>query len=114
LWDFKYVELPFGRGKNDTDRIGGLVPRWEARSIHIHRNQQNLLKEIYEYRMDDSHSNDDLVDALAYCFHPEMVSPNTGRSFVPAMEIESYGKPYYAPGREYDDNSAMRLIGRVA
>lgn len=112
LWDFKFVDLPYGKGKDDTNRIGGLVPRWESRSIHIHKNQQHLLKQIYEYRLDDSHRNDDLVDALAYCFHPLMLQPNSGRSHVPMFELPSYGKPFYSPGRETEEHSVNQLLGR--
>lgn len=115
LWDFRYVELPYGRGKNDIDRIGGLVPRWEARTIHVHKNQQHFLKQIYEYRLDDSHRHDDLVDALAYCFHPEMLRPNTGRSMVPQYEVETYGRPFYTPGRTYEDTAVKDILkGRAA
>jgi hypothetical protein len=111
-WNFRYAELPSGNGKNGTDRIGGLVPRWESRTIHVHKNQQNLLREIYEYRMDDSHRHDDLVDALAYCFHPEMSAPNAGRTFMPGLQVATHAKPLYAPGRATYNDSVDRLLGR--
>jgi hypothetical protein len=114
-WDFKYVELPTGRGKNDTDRIGGLVPRWEARTIHVHKNQHNFLREIYEYRMDDSHRHDDLVDALAYCFHPEMATPNSGKTYMPGYKTPTYSKSMYAPGRATrHDTQINSILGRKA
>lgn len=80
--DFQYVELSHG-GKSKGTRAnmaGGLVPRWEARTVHIHRNQTNLLDELYKFRLDgDQKGHDDLVDALAYCFHPDMARPNAGK-----------------------------------
>ena len=112
-WNFRYVELSYGKGKNDIDRIGGLVPRWEARTIHVHKNQTNLLRQLYEYRLDDNHRHDDLVDALAYCFHPDLARPNTGHSFAPAQRIESYGKPLYSPGRASSSTSSVdSILGR--
>ena len=64
--DFKYVELPETQGKASKTRIGGLVPRWEARTIHIHKNMTDLLTEIYQFRLDDNHPHDDMIDALAH------------------------------------------------
>lgn len=97
-WDFSYVELPETQGKAHKTRIGGLVPRWEARSIHIHRNMKELLEEFYQFRLDDSHPHDDQLDALAHCFNPEMVRPNTGKQFVPRPETSRVGKPLYHVG----------------
>lgn len=103
LWNFKYVELMHhGQGKWSPNRIGGLVSRWEMRSIHIHA-EMNLLKaQIYAYRPDDkSREHDDLVDALAYCFHPDLVQPNAGRMNVP-LDVESAsqeGRPRYQVGQ---------------
>jgi hypothetical protein len=82
LWDFRYVEIKDTKSKADKSRIGGLVPRWEARSIHLHKNMTNFLRQIYEFRLDDSHAHDDLLDALADCFSPEMSQPNAGRRSV--------------------------------
>jgi Hint domain len=62
-WDFRYVQLPENQGKAHKTRIGGLVPRWEARSIHVHRNMKDLLEEIYQFRLDDSHKHDDMCFA---------------------------------------------------
>ncbi len=98
LWDFKYVELKDTKSKTDKSRIGGLVPRWEARSIHIHKEMKDLLKEFYEFRLDDSHSHDDMVDATASCFDPEMATPNSGKQFVPRPDTSRIGKPFYQAG----------------
>lgn len=114
-WNFKFVELSHGgvTKANRINSVGGLVPRWEARTIHVHRNQQRLLQEIYEYRLDDSHRHDDLVDALAYCFHPDMVAPNSGSSVIPSAMLESYAKPFYFPGRSSDSQASIdRILGR--
>lgn len=113
FWDFKYVELPPGRGKNDEYRIGGLAPRWEARSIHIHRNQTELLQQMYEYRGNDSHDHDDLVDALAYCFHPDMMQPASGRVGYTTGEDSWQGRPMYQPGRATSSvPNVEQLLGR--
>jgi hypothetical protein len=80
-WDFKYVEINDTKDKFKV-RIGGLVPRWEARSIHLHRNMTDFLREVYEFRLDDSHAHDDLLDALADCFSPDMAQPNGGKRSV--------------------------------
>ncbi len=116
LWNFKFIELSHGgiTKANRINAVGGLVPRWEARTIHVHRNQTHLLRELYEYRLDDSHRHDDLVDALAYCFHPDMVIPNQGRSIIPKLQVESYGKPRYFIGRDSIDTSVDKILGRKA
>ncbi len=84
-WDFKYVELSHG-GMSKGDRakkVGGLIPRWEARAVHVHKSQARLLTELYQFRFDDeTKGHDDLVDALAYCFHPDMTHPNAGKRTV--------------------------------
>jgi hypothetical protein len=103
LWDFKYVELTHhGKGKDDATRIGGMVARWEARTIHIHPEMKLLRDQIYAFRLDDkSKDHDDLVDALAYTFHPDLVQPNSGKSNVP-LDIEAAsmeGKPRYQVGQ---------------
>lgn len=98
-WDFKYVELPETQGKAHKTRIGGLVPRWEARTVHIHKNQKDLLEELYMFRLDDSHPHDDAIDALAHCFNPEMAQPNYGKRHVPTR-TQQIGKPLYRVGRE--------------
>jgi hypothetical protein len=118
-WDFKYVQLPETQGKAHKTRIGGLVPRWEARTIHIHKNMKDLLDEIYMFRLDDSHPHDDAIDALAHCFNPEMVAPNGGRRHVPSKN-QQMGRPLYRMGRgtfgqEKDDFAPLwkRLDRRV-
>ena len=98
-WNFKYVELPETQGKAHKTRIGGLVPRWEARTIHIHENMKDLLEELYMFRLDDSHPHDDAIDALAHCFNPEMAHPNTGKRFVPRDENSKIGVPFYSVGQ---------------
>lgn len=97
-WDFKYVEIPENKGKADKTRIGGIVPRWEARSIHIHKSMKDLLAEIYMFRLDDSHPHDDAIDALAHCFNPELVSPNWGKRFPPTRATQ-VGRPLFRVGR---------------
>lgn len=88
LWDTRYVELTtHGKGKWDVSRIGGMVARWESRSIHLHPEMKLLREQLYAYRPDDkSKTHDDLVDALAWCFHPDMAVPNSGRQNVPLDE----------------------------
>lgn len=104
LWDFKFVEL-HSRGVSKQDRInavGGLVPRWEARSIHIHPEMNLLRAQLYAYRFDDkSKEHDDLVDALAYCFHPDMAQPNAGPTSVPVdvVEASQQGRPLFQLGQ---------------
>lgn len=94
-WDFAYVEMKDSGHKKD--RVGGIVPRWEARTIHIHKDMKDLLKQIYEFRLDDSHRHDDMVDALADCFSPELVKPNVGRHRR-LPESRSSGRPFIALG----------------
>lgn len=98
LWDFRYVELRDTKSKLDKSRIGGLIPRWEARTIHLHRGMTDFLKEIYEFRLDDKHSHDDRLDALADCFSPEMTRPNAGKRSVPPL-AERQGHPLYRVGQ---------------
>lgn len=104
LWDFKYVELQ-SQGVSKEKRInmvGGLVSRWESRTIHIHPEMKQLREQLYAYRFDDSSKeHDDLVDALAYCFHPAMVRPNDGPQNIPVdQETASLeGKPRYQLGQ---------------
>lgn len=80
--DFQYVELSHG-GKSKGARanmVGGLVPRWEGRAVHVARSDTKLLQQLYRFRFDDTtKGHDDLVDALAYCFHPDMSRPNAGK-----------------------------------
>lgn len=99
-WNFRYVGLSHhNSGKDDTSRIGGLVPRWEARTIHVHPEMKQLLDQIYCFRLSDrSKDHDDLVDALAYCFHPDMAHPNSGKRFAPAPENSRVGVPFYVCG----------------
>lgn len=113
-WDFKYVELPETQGKAHKTRIGGLVPRWEARAIHIHGNMKDLLEEMYMFRLDDSHPHDDAIDALAHCFNPEMAQPNTGKRYVPMPEKTSVGKPFYHIGQRVDRDAAVKRLLQIA
>lgn len=100
-WDFRYVELSHG-GVSKGDRaakVGGLIPRWEARSVHVHKAQTRLLTELYQFRFDDqTKGHDDLVDALAYCFHPDMTQPNDGKRNVPTRS-QRVGRPLYRVGQ---------------
>ncbi len=100
-WDFEYVELSHG-GISKGDRakmVGGLIPRWEARAVHIHKAQTRLLTELYQFRFDDqTKGHDDLVDALAYCFHPDMAQPNYGKHHVPTRS-QQRGHPLYRVGQ---------------
>jgi len=97
-YDFKYVELPETQGKASKARVGGLVPRWEARTIHVHKNMTDLLNEFYQFRLDDSHANDDMLDALAHCFNSEMVAPNSGKQNVQNPETSRVGRAFYRVG----------------
>lgn len=99
-WDFKYVELSHhGSGKDDRSRIGGLVPRWEARTIHVHPEMKQLLEQLYCFRLKDgSKDHDDLVDALAYCFHPDMARPNGGKRHAPNTS-DMQGRPLFQVGQ---------------
>lgn len=101
-WDFAYVELKHGgvaKG-NRIKMVGGLIPRWEARAVHVRRSQTALLQQLYRFRFDDlTKGHDDLVDALAYCFHPDMAQPNTGRRNVPLPETSRTGKALYVCGQ---------------
>lgn len=105
LWDFQYIELQTHGVSKDKrmNMVGGLVSRWEARSVHIHPEMKQLREQLYAYRFDDANNqHDDLVDALAYCFHPDMVRPNDGAQNIPTdMDSASLeGKPRYQLGRE--------------
>ena len=105
LWDFKYVELQ-SHGISKEKRInmvGGLVSRWEARAVHLHPEMKLLRSQLYAYRFDDSSKeHDDLVDALAYCFHPDIIQPNSGAVGVPrdTEEASIEGKPRFQVGQE--------------
>lgn len=117
-WDFQYVELKHGglsKGGR-MNQVGGLIPRWEARTVHLHRNQKKLLEELYRFRFDDmTKGHDDLVDALAYCFHPDMARPNTGKMYTPTPENARVGKAFYTVGSRHDWKEAgRRLLGVAA
>jgi hypothetical protein len=117
-WNFQYVELSHG-GISKADRankIGGLIPRWEARAVHVRRVQVRLLTELYQFRFDgETKGHDDLVDALAYCFHPDMAQPNAGKRFVPQSETSRIGRPFYRVAREGTADAAKALLlGRAA
>ena len=105
LWNFRYVELmTHGQSKEKrANQIGGLIPRWETRNVHIHPEMKLLREQLYAFRFDDSSKDhDDLVDALAYCFHPDMIDPNYGHMNVPKdmEEASMEGKPRYQLGQE--------------
>lgn len=113
-WDFRYVELPETQSKTSKGRIGGLVPRWEARTIHVHENMKELLEEIYQFRLDDSHPHDDMLDALAHGFNPELVRPNAGKKFVPNPLTTHIGKGLYHVGqRSARSNQIDPLMERL-
>jgi len=97
-WDFKYVELPETKGKAHKTRIGGLVPRWESRSIHLHRSMKDLVEEFHQFRLDDTHKNDDMLDALAHCFNPDMAQPGGYKRHVPTR-VDRVGHPLYRVGQ---------------
>lgn len=97
-WNFKYVDLPENQGKAHKTRIGGLVPRWESRAIHIHKNMKDLMDEIYQFRLDDSHHHDDMLDAMAHCFNPEMAQPGGYKRHV-QTRTEQRGAPLYRVGQ---------------
>lgn len=107
LGDFKYVELKDSGHKKD--RVGGMVPRWEARSLHIHKEMKELLRQLYEFRLDDSHAHDDMVDAMADCFSPELVSPNSGKRYVPRPETSRTGRPFYGVGSAALQQASSRV-----
>lgn len=113
-WNFKYVEIKDTKSKTDKSRIGGLVPRWEARTIHIHKNMKAFMDEFYQFRLDDSHAFDDCLDAYADSFHPDMASPNTGKQFVPRPETSRVGKAFYSMGQKNYGRSGDRLLGIAA
>lgn len=97
LWDFKYVEISDTKSKTDKSRIGGLVPRWESRTIHIHRNMRDVLDEFYAFRPDDSHAHDDMIDAIADCFNPDLAQPNFGKRMPPSRATQQ-GRPLIRVG----------------
>lgn len=102
LWDFNYVQLKDTKSKTDKSRIGGLVPRWEARTIHIPKGMDDLLKEFYEFRLDDSHKHDDMLDALADCFSPDMAQPNAGKRNKMLPESRRESKAFLSLGPQTD------------
>lgn len=111
-WDFRYVELKDSGHKKD--RVGGIVPRWEARTIHIHKEMKDLLQQIYEFRLDDSHRNDDMVDALADCFSPDMIQPNAGKRSAPSQrEGHSLFRVGLAPVSQKTKNAFASLGQRL-
>ncbi len=112
-WDFRYVEIPETMSKNSKARIGGLVPRWEARTIHIHKNMKDFMDELYMFRLDDSHPHDDALDALAHCFNPLMAQPNPGKMNNPLPEHRRENKGWYRVGRDGPD-AVSDLMRRIA
>ncbi len=117
FWNFQYVELSHG-GLSKMDRankIGGLIPRWECKAVHVHKNDQRLLTELYQFRFNDlGKGHDDLVDALAYCFHPDMAQPNAGRQFVPRPETSRIGKSLYRVARPGSEDAGKAILLGVA
>ena len=59
---------------------------------------KDLLEEIYQFRLDDSHRNDDMLDALAHCFNPEMAEPGGYKRNVPTR-TEDKAQPLFRVGR---------------
>lgn len=113
-WDFKYVQLPEHISKtSDKGRIVGLVPRWEARTIHIHKNMKDLLDELYMFRTDDSHPHDDAIDALAHCFNSLMAHPNSGKMNQPLPESRRENKGWYRVGRS-GPSAVDDILKRIA
>lgn len=113
-WDFKYVELPETQGKAHKTRIGGLAGRWEARSVHVHKNMKELLEEFYQFRLDDSHKHDDMLDALAHCFNPAMAQPNGGKSNLPMPEKFHVGRPFYRVSRDGTGDTGKAILAGLA
>lgn len=115
-WDFKYIELSHG-GKSKGARltmVGGLIPRWEARTVHVQKSQTRLLEQVYRFRFDDkTKGHDDLVDALAYCFHPDMTQPNSGKKFVPTAQNTRAGKAYYVVGNPSEPAKRQMTYGEI-
>lgn len=99
-WDFRYVEIADSKSKSDSSRIGGLVPRWEAKSIHVGKWMTDFLEECYQFRLNDSHAHDDMLDAFADIFNPDMAKPNTGKRWIPS-EAARIGRPLIQVGRTY-------------
>lgn len=97
-WDFRYVELTDAKSKTDKSRIGGLVPRWEARTIHVASWMKDFLEECYQFRLNDSHAHDDMLDAFADIFNPDMAKPNTGKRWIPS-EAQRLGRPLIQVGK---------------
>lgn len=113
-FDFHYIQIKDTKAKADKSRIGGLVPRWEARTIHIHKNMKEALEEIYQFRFDDSHKNDDGLDALADTYMPEISQPNTGKMFMPTPENTTVGHGFYRVGRRPETQDAVNHLLRIA
>lgn len=99
-WGFRYVELSHGglsKGAR-ASMVGGLIPRWEARAVHVQRNDTRFLQQLYQFRFnDETKGHDDLVDAASFCFHPDMTKPNAGKRSVPERS-GSVGKPFFRVG----------------
>jgi len=74
---------------------------------------KDLLKQLYEYRLDDSHSHDDMVDAMADCFSPDLVAPNSGKQFTPLPEDSCEGRPLYRVNRGGMDSDTQSGIRRI-
>lgn len=107
-WNFKYVEIKDTKSKTDKSRIGGIVPRWEARTIHVHKDMKDLLKQFYEFRLDDTHSHDDMVDALADCFSPEMAQPGGYKRRVQKSE----GTALFHVGNRHVERGSGNPMGK--
>ena len=59
---------------------------------------KELLEEMYQFTLDDSHKNDDMLDALAHCFNPEMAQPGGYRRTVPTR-VQEVGRPLFRVGQ---------------
>lgn len=117
-WDFAYIELSHG-GANKGARVnmvGGLVPRWEARAVHVQRQDTHLLQQLYRFRFDNlTKGHDDLVDALAYCFHPDMAKPNVGKINKRLPDSRRDSKPFISLGQVVvakSKESPFQTLGR--
>jgi hypothetical protein len=52
---------------------------------------------MYQFTLDDSHKNDDMLDALAHCFNPDMAEPGGYKRSVPTR-TEEKAQPLFRVG----------------